>query len=66
MNQSTVIAFFLLIGFVVYITIKGELPAYAAILGFGSQASTSPLVAGSLIDKSNVEKSTASIASGIY
>lgn len=31
-NQSTKIFFGLFIGYLVYITIKGELPAYAAIL----------------------------------
>jgi len=36
MQQSSTIAFFLLAGFVVYITIKGELPAYAGVLGIGS------------------------------
>lgn len=37
MNQSSTIAFFLLAGFVIYITMKGELPKYAAVLGIGSQ-----------------------------
>ena len=38
MSQSSVIAFFLLIGFVLYATMQGQLPAYAAVLGFGSQS----------------------------
>lgn len=42
MSQSSVIAFFLLGGFIVYITIKGELPAYAAVVGIGAGA-TSPI-----------------------
>jgi len=40
MSQSSVIAFFLIIGFVVYVTMKGQLPAYAAIL-FGQSANES-------------------------
>lgn len=43
MQQSSVIAFFLLGGFIIYITIKGELPSYAGILGIGPKAGTSPL-----------------------
>lgn len=33
MGQSSYIAAFLLIGFVVFITLRGELASYAAILG---------------------------------
>ena len=33
MQQSSVIAAFLLIGFVVFITAHGELPSYFAVLG---------------------------------
>lgn len=33
MSQSSIIAFYLLAGFIVYITVKGELSKYAAILG---------------------------------
>jgi hypothetical protein len=40
LSQSSIIAFFLLAGFLVYVTIKGELPKYAAILGIGSGTST--------------------------
>jgi hypothetical protein len=36
MSQSSVIAFFLLAGFLVFITMKGELPDYAAVIGLGS------------------------------
>ena len=41
MSQSSTIAFFLLAGFVAFITMRGELPAYAAILGIGSSSATS-------------------------
>jgi hypothetical protein len=34
-SQSATIVFFLLAGFLVFITIKGELPAYAAVVGLG-------------------------------
>jgi len=40
MSQSSAIAFFLLFGFVAFVTMKGELPTYAAILGIGSGATT--------------------------
>lgn len=41
MSQSSTIAFFLLGGFIIYITIKGELPSYAGVLGIGPKATTS-------------------------
>jgi hypothetical protein len=43
-SQSSVIAFFLLGGFIVYITIKGELPKYAATVGIGAATSGSSTV----------------------
>jgi hypothetical protein len=42
MSQSSTIAFFILAGFLVYITIKGELTSYAGILGIGPKATTTP------------------------
>ena len=36
LSQSSTIAFFLLAGFIVYVTMKKELPAYAAVLGIGT------------------------------
>jgi hypothetical protein len=33
MNQTSVIAAALVIGFIVFITTRGELPAYLAVLG---------------------------------
>jgi hypothetical protein len=36
MSQSSTIAFYLIAGFLIFITMKGELPKYAAALGFGS------------------------------
>lgn len=35
-SQSSTIAFFLIAGFIVYVTMKGELPKYAAIIGLGA------------------------------
>jgi hypothetical protein len=40
-SQSSIIAFFLLGGFIVYITIKGELPKYAATVGIGAASTGS-------------------------
>jgi hypothetical protein len=33
MNQTSTIAAALIIGFIVYITVKGELPKYLAVIG---------------------------------
>lgn len=43
MSQSSTIAFFLIVGFIVFVTMKGQLPAYAAILlGNSPNNSTTP------------------------
>lgn len=39
MTQSSTIAFFLIAGFVMYITVKGELTDYAGVLGIGPKSS---------------------------
>jgi hypothetical protein len=36
MGQSSTIAFYLLAGFLIFITMKGELPRYAAVIGLGN------------------------------
>jgi hypothetical protein len=42
MNQTSWIAAFLFIGFIVYVTVKGQLPQYrAAIFGTSGSSSTS-------------------------
>ena len=49
MNQSSTIAFFLLAGFVMFITMKGELVKYAGVMGLGPDAAqmvTSKMGAG--------------------
>ena len=38
MSQSSTIAFALLVGFVAFITMKGELPKYAAVIGLGGSS----------------------------
>lgn len=38
MSQSSTIAFALIVGFIVFITVRGELPKYLGVLGLGSQA----------------------------
>ena len=38
MSQSSVIAFFLMAGFLVFVTMRGELPKYAAVIGLGPGA----------------------------
>ena len=35
--QTSVIFFALLVGFVVFITIKGQLPGYLAVIGLGGE-----------------------------
>jgi hypothetical protein len=39
LSQSSTIAFFLIAGFVMYVTVKGELTDYAGVLGIGPKAS---------------------------
>lgn len=38
MSQTSTIAFFLLAGFLIYVTMRGELPAYAGVVGIGPLA----------------------------
>jgi hypothetical protein len=38
MSQTSTIAFFLLAGFLIFITMKKELPAYAGVVGIGPSA----------------------------
>jgi hypothetical protein len=40
MSQTSIIFGALLVGFIVYVTAKGQLPAYFAVLGLGT--STTP------------------------
>lgn len=42
MSQSSTIAFALIVGFIVFITVRGELPKYLGVLGLGSQAVSVP------------------------
>ena len=42
MPQSSTIAFALIVGFIVFITVRGELPKYLGVLGLGSQAVSGP------------------------
>lgn len=44
LDQSSVIAAALVVAFIVYITTKGELPAYLAVLGIGNAAPVSSTV----------------------
>jgi hypothetical protein len=36
MSQTSTIAFYLLAGFIVYVTMRGHLPDYAEVLGLGA------------------------------
>jgi hypothetical protein len=63
LSQSSTIAFFLLGGFIVFITIKGELPSYLGVLGIGSQATASQSTIGALL--TNPVASAQSILTGI-
>ena len=38
MSQSSTIAFFLLAGFLVFVTMRHELPKYAGVIGIGPEA----------------------------
>jgi hypothetical protein len=37
MPQTSTIAFALIIGFIVFITVRGELPTYLGVIGLGSK-----------------------------
>jgi len=52
MSQSSVIAAFLLIGFLVFITARGQLPAYLSVLGISTavQSGSSASGTGKLAD----------------
>lgn len=39
MSQTTKIAFALFIGYIVFVTMKGQLPAYMAVVGLGKSSS---------------------------
>jgi hypothetical protein len=42
MNQSTIIAGAIVLGYIVFITLRGELPCYLKVLGIGSGGSNCP------------------------
>jgi hypothetical protein len=37
-SQSSAIAFYFLAGFVIFVTMRGRLPKYAAVIGLGPEA----------------------------
>ena len=41
MSQSSAIAFFLIAGFLVFITMRGELPKYSEVIGLGTAETVS-------------------------
>jgi hypothetical protein len=51
MSQNSIIAFGLIIGFIVFITLKGELQLYLAVIGLGSavNASSTAATASSIV-----------------
>jgi hypothetical protein len=55
MNQSNFIAGFLFLGFIIFIVMKGQLPAYKSIvLGDGKSTSTSNVTSSAVSDASTV------------
>lgn len=56
MNQTGYIAAFLIIGFIVFVTLRGELPSYFAVIGLGNAqlpaASSGTSVGSSLASQS--------------
>jgi len=59
MSQSSIIVAALIIGFLIYITVKGELPSYKAIL-LGTSASSSTASASSTQPASSASTPSAS------
>jgi hypothetical protein len=42
MSQTSIIAGALVIAYIVYVTVKGELPAYLSMLGIGGSCASTP------------------------
>jgi hypothetical protein len=61
-SQSSTIAFFVLAGFIVYVTIKGELPSYAGVLGIGPKAGPSSATSLGSILSSPVQSAMGTIS----
>lgn len=59
--QTSTIAFALIVGFVVFITVRGELPKYIGVLT-GSSTTTSPASTGNAV--SNISNVVALAGSG--
>lgn len=63
MPQTSTIAAALIVGFIVFITVRGELPKYLAILGLGSQATSTSAASSSPL--SNPVLNVLSTAAGL-
>lgn len=71
MVQTSTIAFALIVGFIVFITVRGELPIYLGVVGLGNKVvtpSTSsgmlPAIAGLTGSLASASLSAAEIAAG--
>lgn len=42
MPQTSTIAFALIVGFIVFVTVRGELPTYLGVIGLGSKVVNPP------------------------
>jgi hypothetical protein len=65
MPQTSTIAFALVIGFVVYITVRGQLPGYLGVLGLGSQPVNGPVQQSGGTAIGNALKSAGNAANAI-
>lgn len=69
MNNTSTIAFSLIIGFIVFITVRGELPAYLCVLGIGGNncpaPNTTPLTTTSVTQGTPSSSSSSSSSSNL-
>jgi hypothetical protein len=63
MSQSTIVFFFLVFAYLIYITQRGELPAYLALLYGGGTPAPSPAAGGGTSSPSSAGSSASSATS---
>lgn len=54
MPQTSTIAFALIVGFIVFVTVRGELPQYLCVVGIGSNCSSGTVASGVVSSASKV------------
>jgi hypothetical protein len=65
MSQSSVIAAALLIGFIVYVTVRGQLAQYLGVLGIGADAVNAPATTGTVTNPGTVSIGNFGLGTGV-